>query len=104
IQANFDESLTNKCYAIAIYLVNRTPTRKLGWKTPIEAATGKRPFIGYLRPIGSRAYVLNARVVKGAKMASRSIVGKLIGYDSTNIYRVWILSRLKIIRARDIWF
>jgi hypothetical protein len=31
-------------------------------------------------------------------------LGYLIGYDSRNIYRIWILSRGKVIRARDVKF
>ncbi len=31
-------------------------------------------------------------------------MGYLVGYDSTNIYRIWVPSRGKVIRTRDVTF
>jgi hypothetical protein len=31
-------------------------------------------------------------------------IGYLVGYQSTNIYRIWILSRNEVISSRDIIF
>lgn len=89
----------------AVYLLNRTPTAKLQMKTPFEAVTGKKPYIGHLHPIGCKAFELNKNLAKRHKLESRAHVGYYLGYaDSTNIYFVWIPSISKVIRTRDVFF
>ena len=39
-----------------------------------------------------------------SKLDPRAYIGYLIGYNSTNIYRIWILYRGIIISTRDIIF
>ena len=37
-------------------------------------------------------------------MLPRAYIGYLVGYDSRNIFRIWILSRNQVIRIRDVTF
>jgi hypothetical protein len=80
--------LSNECCITAVYPINRTPTEVLGWRTPYEAAHRQKPTAAHLSSIGQRAYVLNTRLKHGEKLQSRALLGQLIGYNSTNIYRV----------------
>jgi hypothetical protein len=54
--------------------------------------------------IGARAYVLNEKLPRGAKLESRSLIGHLVGFDSTNIFRVWLPMIGRVIRTRDVVF
>ena len=37
-------------------------------------------------------------------MAARALVGYLVGYEGTNIFRIWIPQKRKVIRTRDVTF
>ena len=47
-----------------------------------------------------RAYVRDPKVAKGDKMEDRAFIGYLVGYDSTDIFRVWIPHRDKVVEVR----
>jgi len=53
---------------------------------------------------GCKTYTLDKRIKRGDKLAPRALIGHLVGYDSTNIYRIWIPSLRKVIRTRDVTF
>ena len=48
--------------------------------------------------------MLNTKLMRGEKLASRTLVGQLVGYDSTNIYRVWMPTLQRVVRTRDVVF
>jgi len=37
-------------------------------------------------------------------MENRTYIGYLVGYDSSNIFRIWVPHRKRVIRARDVNF
>jgi hypothetical protein len=43
-------------------------------------------------------------VPRAAKNAPRAHIGYLVGYDSTNIYRIWVPSRNIVLSTRDVIF
>ncbi|KAI1003297.1 hypothetical protein K3495_g4909 [Podosphaera aphanis] len=86
----------------AAYLLNRTPTKKLEYRTPFELVTGKRPSVAHLHRIGSKAYCLVRGIPRRDKMEERANIGYLVGYASTNIFHVWIPTLKKVIRTRDV--
>ncbi len=88
----------------ACVLSNKTPMGKLQWKTPFEIVYGKKPTIHYLVSPGRRAYVLNKSIAKNLKTDPRAFVGYQVGYEGTNIYRVWIPSQKRVVRTRDVHF
>jgi hypothetical protein len=96
--------LSNECCLVAVYLLNRTPVESLGWKTPYEVVRGQKPSAAHLNVVGARAYVLNNKLKRGEKLESRALIGQLVGYDSTNIYRVWMPALGRVLRTRDVVF
>src|SRR6266702_2910298 len=77
---------------------------QLGWKTPYEVAYGKPPIFTHMHEYGCKTYTLDKRIKKGDKLTPRALIGHLVGYDLTNIYRIWIPSLNKVIRTRDVTF
>lgn len=104
IDGRLPMELSNECCLVAVYLLNRTPTEALGWKTPYEVVRGQKPSAAHLNVVGARAYVLNNKLKRGEKLESRALIGQLVGYDSTNIYRVWMLALGRVLRTRDVIF
>lgn len=86
------------------YLMNRTPSKKHAWKTPFEMATGNKPNLAHLVQYGSKAYPIDRAIPRREKMRPKAHIGFLVGYDSTNIYLIWIPSQRKVIRTRDVIF
>lgn len=96
--------LWNEIIRTAGYIVNCTPMQKHKWKTPFELVVGHLSHLGHLRKIGCKAYTLDKHILRKAKLQEQAHIGHLIGYDSTNIFQVWIPSQRKIIRTRDVIF
>ena len=88
----------------AIYLLNRTLVEAIGWSCPYTNVKGIKPLVAHLEVIGARAYVLNEKLPRGAKLESRALIGHLVGFDSTNIFRVWLPTIGRVIRTRDVVF
>jgi hypothetical protein len=87
-----------------IFLLNRTPIRSLGWKTPYEMLYGNKPRLFGLRVIGSLTYVLIPKEVrpKTDKFDPKALKGYLVGFEASNIYRVWIPATDRVVRTRDV--
>src|SRR5262245_10872405 len=70
----------------------------------------KQPSIAHLRTYGCRAYALRQRIPAGEKLTPRALIGYLVGYDATNVYRIWLPQAKshgkqgKVIRIRDVTF
>ena len=104
LDANLPASLWPEMARTASHLLNRTPTKRLGWKTPWEALTGQKPSVQHLRLIGCKAFVLRHDIAKKDKLAPRSLIGYVVGYDSRRIWRIWHPAGKTIIRSRDVTF
>src|SRR5271170_2576909 len=97
---------------MAAHIANRQPCEVLGWKTPYEYLQEKlgipearrRPAGVHLRVPGCRAYPRDKDVPRAAKNTPRAHIGYLVGYDSTNIYRIWVPSRNTVLSTRDVIF
>jgi hypothetical protein len=48
--------------------------------------------------------VLNNKLKRREKLKSRALIRQLVRYDSTNIYRVWMLALGQVLRTRDVVF
>ena len=97
LKASLPPSLGLEAFLAAGYALNRTPNEQLGWKTPYKIAYGKPPSLTHMHVYGCKTYTLDKRIKKGDKLAPRALIGHLVGYDSTNIYRIWIPSLHKVI-------
>jgi hypothetical protein len=69
------------------FIVNRTPTRALNWKTPREILSGKKPDLSCLYAIGCIAYT-RQKQTKRAKMAPRAYRGIHLGPVASNIWNI----------------
>lgn len=88
IEANLPGSLWNEAIRTAGHIANRTPMRKQDWKTPFEKVTGNQPALAHLRSYGCKAYTHKHNLPKKLKLDKRAHIGHLVGYDSSNIFRI----------------
>ncbi|KAF4469891.1 hypothetical protein FALBO_3208, partial [Fusarium albosuccineum] len=118
IGANFPEALWPEITTCATYLYNRTPAASRGWKSPYELFHSRfrlgecsplaRPDLSHLRSYGCRAYAMTSDAQLGRqrkrKLAPRAWLGFLVGYTSSNSYRVWNPLRNEVFTIRDVVF
>jgi Integrase core domain. len=124
ISANLPHNLWKEIINSAAYLHNRTPREAQRWKTPYEAfysaiekmtregrgilKQSKKPQLVHLKVYGCRAYAMtaDAQLKKNRKwkLNPRAYIGYLVGYDSTNIFRIWIPYKGVVISTRDVIF
>jgi len=97
LEASLPPSLGPEAFLAAGYTLNRTPNKQLGWRTPYEVAYGKPPLLTYMHVYGCKTYTLNKRIKRGDKLAPCALIRHLVGYDSINIYQIWIPSLRKVI-------
>jgi hypothetical protein len=69
-----------------------------------EVIFNTKPSVAHYSPIGCRAYVYRRDIKAADKTESRDHIGYLVGYDSSNIFCVWIPTLDQVIRARDVIF
>lgn len=67
-----------------------------------------KPNQAHLRSCGCKAFVMTDDTHRGKSRLQRldpkAWIGYLVGYQSTNIYRIWIPSIAKVISTRDVVF
>lgn len=84
----------------ACYIKNRIPTSAHDDnKSPFEVLFQRQPEIHHLRIIGSLCY--QHKTGKG-KLEERSTEGLLVGYEGTNIFRIFDPNTQIVTRARDV--
>ena len=103
----------------AIYLYNRTPRADFRWVSPYERfyswltdnqeISGRtKPQLAHLQAYGCKAYATTTdaklKNKRLQKLNPRANIGYLVGYDSTNIFRIWIPHRGEVISSRDVIF
>ncbi|KAI0570724.1 hypothetical protein Alg215_10868 [Pyrenophora tritici-repentis] len=79
LHAGLPKEYANECVMSAIYLLNRTPVEAIDWRCPYTKVKGVKPSVAHLEVIGARAYVLNEKLPRGAKLDSRALIGHLQG-------------------------
>ena len=87
---------------MVMYLKNRSPTSAVD-TTSYEAWHGRKPDLSHLRIIGSTAYV-HVPKEKRTKLDTHSHKGILVGYEGTNQYKIWDLTRNDVVVSRDVVF
>lgn len=88
----------------AAYIQNRTPTRALERKTPLEAWNGTKPSVSHLKVFGCVCYV-HIPDKKRKKWDDKSKKGIFVGYSSqTKGYRVYLLEENRVDISRDVIF
>ena len=118
--SNLPPFLWVEIYRCAVYLYNRTPKYMYNWKSPYERfyahlsqrdgfpARDHRPKQAHLRVFGCKAFVMTtiakAKKNRLQRLEPRAWIGFLVGYNSTNIYRIWNPSTNRIVVSRDVTF
>jgi hypothetical protein len=80
LQACLPQSWWEFAIKHATYLYNRTPIRRLEWRTPYELIYGNIPDVGHLRIFGCGAYVHIPPEVRINKLAPRSELMIFLGF------------------------
>ncbi|TPX13082.1 uncharacterized protein E0L32_006508 [Thyridium curvatum] len=120
--AGLPTDLASEAYKAATYLYNRSPRRANGWKSPEETIRQwcqenghwipgglNQPDLSHIKEYGSKAHCLkdeyhNATISTKAKHQPRTEIGYLVGYEDTNIWRIWIPEKRKVVPLRDVTF
>ncbi|KAL0303022.1 UNVERIFIED_CONTAM: Retrovirus-related Pol polyprotein from transposon RE2 [Sesamum radiatum] len=88
----------------ATYLINRTPTKLLDWKSPYEVLYGHPPDYAHLRTFGALCYATNTSPHK-SKFHARAIKCIMIGYAMTKrAYKLYDLEVKSTLFSRDVHF
>ena len=108
-QARFPSVLWPEIVVAAAYLLNHSPTPSLGWLSPrefLQNALGRPqiPTLAHLFAYGSKTYWHKKNIPKLDRIEPVSGVGFLCGYQSSNVYRIWIPSEKTIKVFRDVDF
>ena len=108
--ADLPRWLWPELFKTAGYLLNRSPTRSLNWKSPLQCLQewldypDSKPSLAHLQPIGCKVFSLIKNRMRLDKLEPRAHIGYLIGYDSTNIFRVYLPFNNTVISTRDVTF
>ncbi|RKF78188.1 hypothetical protein GcM1_213022 [Golovinomyces cichoracearum] len=86
----------------AVRIINRTPKRALGYLTPYELFTKRRPDLSGYRIPGSKNYVLKKMISALQKQASLSSIGYYISNSARNNFIIWLPYAKKVIASRDV--
>jgi hypothetical protein len=120
LDANLSWELWPEITRAAVYLHNQTPNYANHWKTLYEifftkvafnngiVTSLRKPNLAHLKAYGSKAFALSDDTRRGKSRLQRldpkAWIGYLVGYQSSNIYRIWIPSLAKVISTRDMIF
>lgn len=80
----------------AVRILNRTPKKALGYKTPFELVTKRRPDLSGYRIPGSKCYVTKKNISALQKQVTRSNIGYF--HDSEMIFWWTVLSNRDVER------
>ncbi|XP_076387313.1 C-Maf-inducing protein isoform X4 [Megachile rotundata] len=105
LQGKLTNALWVKAINTSVYLRNRCPTKINQDTTPYEEWTGQKPYIGFLRKIGSRVIALKKGPRKGHKFEPRGKEYVLVGhFTESKAYRLWEQGTKMVIIERDVRF
>ena len=106
IKTKLPEDLWPEMVRTAGYLANRSPSKSLNWMTLYEKLHFARPDLTHLKVFGCCAYpfILKECCLRMEKLEPWAHIGYLVGYNSTNIYHIWIPSTSIVIAVQDVTF
>src|SRR6266702_6905792 len=99
IAANLPYDLWNEIVNCAVYLRDQTPRESNRWKSPYKRfytflanRKSRKPQLVHLKAYSYRAYImtLDTQLKKKrlSKLDPQAHISYLVGYNSTNIYRI----------------
>lgn len=96
------KSLWAEMVRTSCYIKNRLPTAaNHKFQSPYEKLFRRQPEISHLKIIGSTCYNHQTGKISG-KLNERSSEGLLVGYETSNIFRIFDPATNKVSRARDV--
>jgi hypothetical protein len=104
IETNLSANMWSEMFKTIEYLNNRTFRKALAWKTFFETLTEKKSNLSHLQSYECRTYFLKNIILRKNRLKFRAFIDYLVRYDFTNIFRIWILSRMRVVRIRDVIF
>ena len=88
----------------AVYVLNRVASRTLKGETPFITWYGYKPDVSHFKEFGSICYAHVPKQVR-AKLDSKAQECLFLGYCLTSkAYRLWSISKRKILHSRDVIF
>lgn len=104
LNANLPKQYWADAVHTAAYVINRSPTKSLSFKTPEEMWSGQKPNVRHMRVFGCEAMV-HLPQEKRKKWDPKAQKMIFIGYcDHTKGYRFVIPQTKKVIKSRDATF
>lgn len=107
-------------FRAAVYLYNRTPKYIYKWQSPYErlytflaerdgvVSERSKPDQRHLRVYGCKAFAMTTEAQRKSnrleRLKPRAWIGYLVGYQSTNIFRIWNPKLGTVISTRDVTF
>ena len=98
------KNLWSEIYKIDDYINNRISKRNLKWLISYETLFEKKFNLFYLHSYDCRAYFFRQKIFKKNKLKFRAIIDYFVDYDSINIFRIWMLSKTKMIKTKNVIF
>ena len=86
------------------YIMNRTLLVKHLWKILFEMVTDKKLNLAHIVQYGTKTYFVDKEIFNLEKIRAKAYIGFLVGYNSKNIWFIWISNQRKVVRTRDITF
>ncbi len=104
IKTNLSANMWSKMFKSIDYLNNRTLRRALKWKTSFETLIEKKSNLTHLQSYECWTYLLKNIIFKKNRLKSKAFIDYLVKYDFINIFQIWISSRMRIVRIRNVIF
>jgi hypothetical protein len=89
---------------IASYFNNCILEKFLNWLISIKILIDERSKLSHIQLYNCRVYSLKHIIARETKMKFWAMINHLMKYDLINVFQVWISSKMKIIRIRDVLF
>ena len=101
---NFLMDYWSEYYKVADYLLNRILIKWFNWKILFKIINNIKSNLNYIHIYKTKAYVLRNKIFYKDQLKPYIYISFLIGYDSHNIYHIWLPSSKHIIHTKDIIF
>ncbi|KAK2388316.1 hypothetical protein QL285_062010 [Trifolium repens] len=100
-QKNLPKRFWGEAVATAVYILNRSPTKKLKDKVPEEVWSKSKPSVSHLKVFGSLCYK-HVPDAKRKKLEDKSVPMIFVGYHRTGAYRLYNPTSDKVEISRDV--
>ena len=102
IQSGLKKGIWGEAVTFAAHILNCVKFNNVAGKTPFEIIMKKKPYLGLIRPFGTRCHYYN-QDPKKKKLDERSFAGLIVGVDEEGFaYRVLIPGTTRVIRTKDV--